>query len=265
LTDHPYYPNDRYSVIVSIPFSVLLAALLVNPRIKRSIRIVLAASAIVIITTLGTLTVLQTRVWDNSVVLFRHMIRNLGDDPYRQDIHWRLGFVYGQQGNTSQAVEQFQKALEINPYNSVAHYYLAQILTQKGRINEAVIHYKQILQIEPGNGIIMARLAWLLSVYKDSQCYDPKEAIRLGRRACELTNYNNPEILRILAAAYAAAGRYTDAVATNERALNLVRHSPEQEKLIEDIHNSLQMYKSGRPYIKTLPNPEEASVPQLQK
>jgi Tfp pilus assembly protein PilF len=265
LTDHPYYPNDRYSVIVSITFSVLLAALLVNPKIKRSIHIVLVTAAIMIIMIFGTLTVRQTRAWDNSIVLFRHIIRNLGDDPYRQDIHWRLGFVYSQQGNISQAIEQFQKTLEINPYNIVAHHYLAQILTQKGRINEAVIHYKQILQIQPNDGVIMARLAWLLSVYKDSQCYDPKEAIRLGRRACELTNYNNPAILHTLAAAYAAAGRYTDAITTSERALNLVRHSPGQEKLIEDIQSSLQLYKSGQPYIKTLPNPEEATVPQLRK
>jgi len=257
LTDHPYYPNDRYAMIVSITFSVLAAGCLMIPKINRSVRVMFIVLAIAVVIFWGTLTVRQTKVWDNSIVFFKHIIHNLGDDPYRSKIHWRLGFAYAEQGNADKAIEQFHKTLQINPKHKIALNYLAQVLTQEGRIDEAVVCYKKILQIEPDNDDIMTRLAWFVAVYKNSRYYNPQEAIQLGQRACELTKNNNPVTLHTLAAAYAAAGRYSDAVASAEKALTLVQSLPAgQEQLNKDILNSLQMYKKRRPYTVILPNPK---------
>ena len=257
LTDHPYYPNDRYAMIVSITFSVLAAGCLMIPKINRSVRVMFIVLAIAVVIFWGTLTVRQTKVWDNSIVFFKHIIHNLGDDPYRIKIHWRLGFAYAEQGNADKAIEQFHKTLQINPNHKIALNYLAQVLTQEGRIDEAVVCYKKILQIEPDNDDIMTRLAWFVAVYKNSRYYNPQEAIQLGQRACELTKNNNPVTLHTLAAAYAAAGRYSDAVASAEKALTLVQSLPAgQEQLNKDILNSLQMYKKRRPYTVILPNPK---------
>lgn len=100
----------------------------------------------------------------------------------------------------------------------------------------------------------MIRIAWLLAVYKTSKSYNPQEAIQFGQWACGLTKYNNPATLHTLAAAYAAAGRYADAVSSAEKALRLIQPLPGQEQMTKDIRDSLQMYKERRPYVEILPN-----------
>jgi len=93
----------------------------------------------------------------------------------------------------------------------------------------------------------MNSLAWLLATHKEDKFRDPKEAIQLAERACELTNYENPGLVDTLAAAYAAAGRFSDAVATAEKAVKLAASTDNKERA-ERIQNRLQLYKRGQPY-----------------
>jgi len=48
-----------------------------------------------------------------------------------------------------------------------------------------------------------------------------REAVRLAERACELTHYDEPLFIGTLAAAYAEAGRFSEAVTTAEKAEQL--------------------------------------------
>jgi hypothetical protein len=50
-----------------------------------------------------------------------------------------------------------------------------------------------------------------------------------------------------LAAAYAAAGRFPDAVKTTERAIDLAE-SANQQQLADEIKKRLELYKTGQPY-----------------
>lgn len=252
LFEHPHYSSDRYSLIVSLVWSVLLGAWIASPKTRRGHRSVILVISIVIITALGVLTFRQTRIWDNSITLFKHTIQNLGDDPYRQDIHWRLGKFYMQQGDTTKAIEQIQRTLEINPYHSMSNLLLTQILTQQGKIDAAVGHLKEILKTRPNDLQAINNLAWLLAVYKDAQCHNPEMAIRLGKQACELTNYRNPMTFKVLAAAYAAAGRFPAAIAAAENAVRLAQLSG-QQKQVKEAQYFLRLYKSGQPYIMPLP------------
>ena len=47
------------------------------------------------------------------------------------------------------------------------------------------------------------------------------QAVQLAERACELTHYGQPVFLGTLAAAYAEAGRFPEAVTTAEKAERL--------------------------------------------
>ncbi|GAI26643.1 unnamed protein product, partial [marine sediment metagenome] len=75
-------------------------------------------------------------------------------------------------------------------------------------------------------------------------------------QACKLTNYEQPELLGTLAAAYAAAGRFSEAVAATEDGLELARSS-EKKELTEEIQNRLRLYKAGQSYIE--PSPKVSS------
>jgi hypothetical protein len=71
----------------------------------------------------------------------------------------------------------------------------------------------------------------------------------LAKRACKLTNYENPAILDTLAASFAATGDYGKAIETAGQALKLCQ-SAEQDKLKKEIENHLALYKTGKPYIE---------------
>ena len=82
-----------------------------------------------------------------------------------------------------------------------------------------------------------------------SEIYD---AIKFAKKACELTKYKQPEVLDTLAAAYASAGRFSEAVTTAEKALQLAQAS-QQDKLIVGIQKHLKLYKAEQPYIEPPP------------
>jgi tetratricopeptide (TPR) repeat protein len=93
----------------------------------------------------------------------------------------------------------------------------------------------------------MNSLAWLLATHKEDKLRGPEEAIRLAERACELTNYKDAGIVDTLAAAYASAGRFSDAAATAEKALKLIEPTGDTERA-QNIKKRLQLYKRGQGY-----------------
>ena len=64
-------------------------------------------------------------------------------------------------------------------------------------------------------------LAWLLAAHPSDALRNGAEAVRLAERACELSEHREPVMLGTLAAAYAEAGRFGDAVKTAEKARDL--------------------------------------------
>ncbi|MHC4459051.1 MAG: tetratricopeptide repeat protein, partial [Planctomycetota bacterium] len=76
---------------------------------------------------------------------------------------------------------------------------------------------------------------------------NPEEAVRLAKKACELTDYQQPVMLDTLGVAYAAAGRFQEAVAVAEKAINIAK-TTDKNNLAEQIQERLQLYKACRPY-----------------
>jgi spermidine synthase len=73
------------------------------------------------------------------------------------------------------------------------------------------------------------------------------EAVKLALRACELTQRKDIACLDTLAAAYASAGRFGEAVATAQEAWQLARATG-QNSTAEEIHMRLQLYRDQKPY-----------------
>ncbi len=169
------------------------------------------------------------------------------------DAHNNLGYTLMSQGNLDRAVTHFIKALQLNPSFTAARYNLAQALAENNKIDEAIIHFREILRIDPDLVAPMNNLAWLLATHKESEFYNPQEAVRIAERACELTEYSRIDSLDTLAAAYASAGRFSEAVTIAEKALYLSQSSG-HNRLTEQIQNRLSLYKTSRGYVETLPH-----------
>jgi len=62
-------------------------------------------------------------------------------------------------------------------------------------------------------------LAWLQAVCPDATRCDQRSARKLAQRACELTHWESPDCLTVLAAAYGEAGDYNQAVKWQQEAI----------------------------------------------
>ena len=76
---------------------------------------------------------------------------------------------------------------------------------------------------------------------------DGAAAVKMAERANQLTGYREPEMLDTLAAAYAEAGRFPEAIQTAQKAVDLAS-SADKDELAKDIESRMHLYQAGRPY-----------------
>jgi len=181
-----------------------------------------------------------------------HFTNALIIKPDFADAHLYLGVQLALQDNLDEAIVHLTEALRIKPDSADAHSNLGYALVRQGNLDEAITHFKETLRVKPDWVGPMNTLAWLLATCEQTKFHNPIEAIRLAERACELTNNENPSFLDTLAAAYAAAGKFPEAVTTAEQALKIAQSSL-QRRLAEEIQSRLGLYKAGRPYIESSP------------
>jgi len=158
-----------------------------------------------------------------------------------------LGTVLLDQGDVTGASNQFSAVLQLQPTNGLANFKIGQLLTAAGRARESIPHYRAALAAWPDSVEALNNLAWLLAASADASVRDGAEAVELASRACELTGRREPLMLGTLAAAYAEAGKFSDAVSTAEKAIALAR-TGNQPAIIQRNEELLQLYRAGKPY-----------------
>ena len=94
-----------------------------------------------------------------------------------------------------------------------------------------------------------SNLAWLLATSSDPSLRSGQEAVLLAEQANRLSGGRRPIILRILAAAYAEAGRFDEA---KERANEALQRANNQGNfaLSDVLRKEMELYESGQPYHK---------------
>lgn len=108
---------------------------------------------------------------------------------------------------------------------------------------EALAAYRGALAVRR-DPAVLNNLAWFLAVRGEPA--DALESIALAEEALGEFGESDPGALDTLAAAYAAAGRNTDAVDAAERALAAARET--DPELAAGIRERLGLYRSGRAY-----------------
>jgi tetratricopeptide (TPR) repeat protein len=161
--------------------------------------------------------------------------------------HKNLGDALVRLGKVPEAIEQYKQALRIQPDSAEAHFTLGSALEQAGRVREALKHYEEALRIKPDGNEAQNNLAWLLATLAPENGGNPVRGLGLAQRVCELTHNGMAPYLDTLAAAYAATGQFSNAVATAEKAIDLAR-SAGQPQVVKEIEPRLELYRNGQAY-----------------
>jgi tetratricopeptide (TPR) repeat protein len=187
---------------------------------------------------------LQKGEMDEAITHFKKAVQIR---PNYAQAHNNLGNILMQKGEVDEAIAHFQKAVQIRPDYAQAHNNLGKAFLQKGNMTEAIAHFQQVLQLEPNNPQVQSNLAWLLATCPEASLRDGKKAVELAERANQLTSGGNPFILCSLAAAYAEAGRFSEAVETAQRALQLAE-AQSDTRLAGALQVEMELYQAGKPF-----------------
>jgi tetratricopeptide (TPR) repeat protein len=157
-----------------------------------------------------------------------------------------LGLALVAQGRFDEAIRNFHQAIQINPNHPNAFLNLGIALALSGRTKEAAAQFREALKLNPELAVAMNNLAWILASSPNDELRNGAEAVRLAERACELTHYGEPLYLGTLAAAYAEAGHFPEAVTTAEKAEQLATAAG-SKPLAGKIRQLLELYRAGKP------------------
>jgi spermidine synthase len=176
-----------------------------------------------------------------------HYRQALGLKPHYAKAHVNLGIALLGRGQLDAATDHFQRALAIEPEHVGARQNLGAALEQQGRIAEALACWREVLRVQPNQLAVLNRCAWILATDADPAVRNAAEAVALAERAVQLSGGRDPAILDTLAAAYAEAGRFQDALRVAQTALDQAAASGNAAPL-EGLRARTKLYQAGSPF-----------------
>jgi tetratricopeptide (TPR) repeat protein len=169
-------------------------------------------------------------------------------DPRSAEACNNIGRILASKGQLEEAIPYFQQAVAIDPDFAEAHQFLgAALYYARGRAREALAQWREALRVEPDYLPALNEVAHLLAASSDASVRNGAEAVRLAERAAELSGGREAVYLDTLAAAYAEAGRFEDAVATARRGLEIATRQ-DQSQLRDGLAARMRLYEARKPY-----------------
>jgi spermidine synthase len=159
----------------------------------------------------------------------------------------RLALAWLRQGRTNEARAAYQQLVPLMPATAEGRRDLADMLAEGHQYAEAVHFYGEALRLKPDFEPALNNLAMLRASCPQPGFRDGRQAVQLAETACRLSGRRNPSFLGTLAAAYAEAGRFGDALKTIQEALALAQASG-ADYLVPVQMRMLQEFRAGRPF-----------------
>jgi tetratricopeptide (TPR) repeat protein len=162
-------------------------------------------------------------------------------------VHYNMGFILCQAGRIEEAIAHFQEALAIEPTLLAPRRKLADLWYRQGRVREAVDQWLLLVRLQPRDAVLLNQTAWILATCPDASIRNAAIAVDLAQRAVQLSGGHDPRFHDTLAAAYARAGRFPEAVQAARQALTLAS-APSVAPLAENLRARLRLYEAGTAY-----------------
>jgi Flp pilus assembly protein TadD len=175
------------------------------------------------------------------------------------EIYNNLGNAYDKLGRIEDSIRYYRKALVLDPNLAVAHYNLAVALAKQGKTDEAIAEYRQALRLEPENSDALGNLGFALAGQGNFG-----EAIECYKKALTL-EHDNVITHGRLGLALAGAGKTNEAIREFRIVLSARPNDAEMHRnlgiLLEQKGETAEAIKSYRAALQIDPN--AANVRQL--
>ncbi len=171
--------------------------------------------------------------------------RAIDINPRYVDAYSNRCLAWIRQERYPQAVTDCSQALAINPRSAKSLYNRGFARDRQGDPAGALGDYVQALSVNPDYIEVLNNIAWILATSPDERLRDGERAVALAERATAYAPDVN--FMDTLAAAYAEAGRYDEAVAMANRVISMLADSGAGGELAPHVER-LSLYEEGRPY-----------------
>jgi tetratricopeptide (TPR) repeat protein len=159
-------------------------------------------------------------------------------------------FAYVNRGNTwsakkefDKAIDDYNKAIRLDPKDAYAYNGRGLVWFLKKKYDKAAKDFDDSEKLDGENPWVFMNRARFLATCAEPKFRDGKRAVEQAKKGLELVNNPTPEFHEALAAAYAEAGNFKEAVRCQERALE-----DPQLKNDSDARQRLELYRKKQPY-----------------
>lgn len=167
-------------------------------------------------------------------------------EPKNLRAHQLRGSTYGQKGEKDKALADFKVAIEIDSNNPATYLWRAQLYLVEDQPELALADYEEVMRRAPNYSGALNDYAWTLATNPKDGVRDGRKAVDFAKKACYETDYKHAPTIDTLAAAYAEAGEWDEAVKWQEEAVKLaVKTDPDD---LPGMKERVTLYKEKKPF-----------------
>ena len=202
---------------------------------------------------------LFTGEFDDAIADFNQAITI---NPRYVDAYSNRGLAWSQKEDYPRAIADCTEALHLNPRAAKALYSRGFARDRQGDPGGAMRDYIQVLKVNPDYIEAFNSMAWIMATSPDDRLRDGRRAVAYAEKAVD----NSPpdiNFLDTLAAAYAEAGRFDEAVAIENRIISLLAKARQPDAISMHVKR-MNHYEEGRPYRDPITIQSVSAVTDLQ-
>jgi predicted Zn-dependent protease len=149
-------------------------------------------------------------------------------------------------GEFDEASNELAIAARLDPENPWPHFEMALVLLKTGRDAKAIDELRAALRIQPDNLEILTFTAHVLAADENVAARNGPAAMTLAIKANVLTGSSQSTVLDVLGMACAEAGRFADASAATQKAIDLATAAKLTN--LEELQQRLEQYQKNQPW-----------------
>jgi tetratricopeptide (TPR) repeat protein len=158
------------------------------------------------------------------------------------------GNAWAEKKDFDKAISDYDYAIRINPKYATAFANRSIAWNAKKEYEKALKDCDEAIRLDPKLVAAYASRAWWLATCPDAKYRDGKKAVESAIKACELSDWKDPTILGNLAAAYAEAGDFSNAVKWQQKAFEFPSYETDYKQTAELGRRLLKLYEEKKAY-----------------